>query len=353
MPRSQTANESRANESHGASAGKRKSRRSSAGKKKSHARPAHTHARMPVPTAEQVGDLAWAGAHAQAIELATAALTTPGLSVASRLDLLDLRSESFIAQGDLDRAKADADAMLKLADRARTAAFKAQARNRQALVRMRKGEFKAAVASATAALKAARQSKQVPLEAMSLFRLAEAQYRENLSEYAIRNATKAAELFQALGDLSGQGRALWALASAHSNLGHAGESDHAASAALGLCRGCGDLYGAGNALNMLIFNEADLAARLKMLNLALANFEAAGYVERQGVVTHNLGLAYLQLGLNGRARRLALRAVGYRRTGGRGSGGNESILLAEAERAMGHLDSARAYITEMAGMAET
>ena len=124
-----------------------------------------------------MGDLAWAGQHAKAIELATTALAAPRLSVADRLDLLDLRAESFVAQGDLDRAGADAAAMLGLAKTAKTAAFMAQAQNRQALVQTRKGEFKAAVATATAALKAARQSKQTPLIAMSLFRLAEAQYR--------------------------------------------------------------------------------------------------------------------------------------------------------------------------------
>ncbi|HEV8554726.1 MAG TPA: hypothetical protein VGR65_15300, partial [Casimicrobiaceae bacterium] len=117
-------------------------------------RAAQARAGKPVPTAEQVSDLAWAGQHAQAVSLATAALATTGLSLGSRLDLLDLRSESFIAQGDLKRASADADAMLDLADRGKTTAFKAQARNRLALVQMRKGEIKAAVTSATAALKA-------------------------------------------------------------------------------------------------------------------------------------------------------------------------------------------------------
>ena len=74
--------------------------------------------------AERVGDLAWAGQHAQAIELATAALATAGLSAGNRLDLLDLRAESFIAQGDLDRASADAVAMVDVADRARTPALR-------------------------------------------------------------------------------------------------------------------------------------------------------------------------------------------------------------------------------------
>src|SRR5438477_6843790 len=90
-------------------------------------------AARPASTAERVSDLAWAGQHAQAIELATAALAATGLSVGSRLDLLDLRAESFIAQGDVVRAGADATEMVDLAERARTAAFKAQARNRLAL----------------------------------------------------------------------------------------------------------------------------------------------------------------------------------------------------------------------------
>src|SRR5207253_10331152 len=138
MPRSHSANETRANESHGASAGKKKSQRPSVGRKKSRVSPAaETRARAAVPTAGQVGDLAWAGAHAQAIELATTALATPGLGVASRLDLLDLRAESWIASGKLDRAAQDAATMVELADRAKTAAFKAQARDRLALAQMR------------------------------------------------------------------------------------------------------------------------------------------------------------------------------------------------------------------------
>ena len=182
--------------------------------------------------------------------------------------------------------------MLALADTARTAALRAQALNRQALVQMRKGELKAAVATAAAALKSARQSKQQRLIAMSLFRLAEAQYREKPGEQALRFATRAAELFQALGDASGQGRALWVVAMARGHEGRAAECNRAASEGLRLCRGCGDLYGAGNALNMLLFHEADLAVALKRSSLALADFEAAGYVERQGIVTGNRGNTY-------------------------------------------------------------
>ncbi len=82
-----------------------------------------TAAQMPgnatAATATQVGDLAWAGQHAKAIELATHALAAPRLRVADQLDLLDLRAESYVAQSDLDRAGADADAMLGLAKSAK------------------------------------------------------------------------------------------------------------------------------------------------------------------------------------------------------------------------------------------
>ncbi|MDQ2961587.1 MAG: GAF domain-containing protein, partial [Pseudomonadota bacterium] len=104
---------------------------------------------------------------------------------------------------------------------------------------------------------------------------------------------------------------------------------------------------------MLVFNEADLATQLKLLHQALADFEAAGYVERQGMITGNLGITYRDLGLYRRARRLELKAHdNYRRTGARASLGNNLGVLAETEIAMGHLDSARRYIAEMAEIAE-
>jgi GAF domain-containing protein/CheY-like chemotaxis protein len=303
---------------------------------------------------ERISDLAWAGQHGEAIKLASAGLAEPGFGTEHQLDLLDLRAESFIAQGDLERASVDAAAMLDCADGAKTAAFKAQAHNREALVRLRKGEFKAAVAAANAALKVARQSKRAPLEAMSMFRLAEACFRSRADlELAARHAQRAAKLFHALRRPAFEGRALWVLSAVRSSQGRAAESAQAANAALALCRQAGDLYGAGNALNMLVFNEADLATQLKLLHQALADFEAAGYVERQAVITHNLGIAYKDLGLYRRARRLMLKAGAiYRRTGSRAGLGTSLGTLAETETAMGHFDSARSYLEEMAAMAE-
>ncbi len=298
---------------------------------------------------EQAIDAASAGRHETAIELATAALTVPRLGAAERLDLLDLRAESFIAQGALDRAEADAQAMVEIANGAGKPALKAQAGNRLALIRMRRGNPEAAVATATAALKAARASKQPVLEAMALFRLAEAQSRAGKDDdQAVPNALRARKLFASLGDRAGEGRAMWVLSMSHSNHGRAAEADRAASEALALCRTAGDLYGAGNALNMLMFNEADIGRNLRLLNQALAAFEIAGYLERQAVITFNLGVAYADLGLYRRARRTLRQAGDIFHRAGYTAGADGSVwLLAVVEAEMGHFDRARERLAEV------
>ncbi len=132
--------------------------------------------------------------------------------------------------------------------------------------------------------------------------------------------------------------------------GRSAEADKASNAALALCRQAGDLYGAGNALNLLIFNQADFAVQLKLLHQALADFEAAGYVERQAIITGNMGNAYSRIGLYRHARRLYLKAGEiYQRIGARAKHGNTFDPLAEVELSLGHLESARAYIAEMTG----
>ena len=293
-------------------------------------------------SARQIADLAWAGQHAKAIELANTALGADP-DGASRLHLLDLRAESHVALGNVDAARADAAAMLALARSTKSVAAMAKALNRRALVDMRMGEPKAAMAAATAALKSARKSKDRRLEAMSLFRLAEATFRAQPGEQAHKFAMEAAAAFKTLGDASGQGRAMWVVAMARGFLGRAAEGNQAAEEALALCRSCGDLYGAGNALNMLIFHEPDYATALRLSALALADFEAAGYVERRAIVTGNLGITYGSLGLHRRARREYLKALEmHRRMGASLSGTNTLVTLAQAELAMGHLENARA-----------
>ena len=79
---------------------------------------------------EQVRQLAWTGQHAKAIDLATETLSPPKIKHSEQMDLLDLRAESYIAQGQLDLAAKDAKEMAKLAA---SPAQKAQTLNRRSL----------------------------------------------------------------------------------------------------------------------------------------------------------------------------------------------------------------------------
>ena len=73
-------------------------------------------------TLAAVRELAWTGQHGQAIELTTQALSAPKLKPAALMDLLDLRAESYGAQGQLDLAGQDAARMVKLAQGAKAGA---------------------------------------------------------------------------------------------------------------------------------------------------------------------------------------------------------------------------------------
>jgi len=303
---------------------------------------------------EQVSELARSGQHAKAIELATAGLGAARLALSERLDLLDLRAESYIAMGDVTRAAEDAETMLAAARGARKPAFIAQALTRRAYVEIRNGRSRDAIPTAEAALQAARKSGLPALEAMALLRLGEAQFRQRANEQAVKTCTQAARMFKALGMAVYEGRARWGVSAARSGQGRVAEADRAAREALDLARRRSDLYGMGNALNMLTFHEADIAARKVVLQQALAAFEAAGYVERQAVITHNLGNLYHELGLERRARRLLSKAAdAYRRAGAVGTGlGTSNWMLAHTEHALGHLDAARMRLQEAAAIWE-
>ena len=308
----------------------------------------------PAPaTAQQVGDLAWTGEHGEAVQLASAALAKRTLPVQARLDLLDLRAESCIALGDLDAAATDAQTMLDLARRARKPALVAQALNRRALVEIRTGGAKNARVTAADALKSARQAKRPDLEALALFRLAEAEMRQRIHDRASKSANQSIAMYRKLGQPVGEGRAWWALSAACSGLGKVAEADRAAAKALALAKRSGDLWGVGNAANMLTFNEPDITVRLRLLRESLAAFEASGYVERQGIITHNIGGLYSDLGLNRRARRLLLDASAiYRRTAALSSLTTTLWVLSRVELESGHPEIAQQYSEESLALAE-
>jgi GAF domain-containing protein/CheY-like chemotaxis protein/tetratricopeptide (TPR) repeat protein len=300
-----------------------------------------------------VSDLAWTGQHGKAVDRASAALAKRSLPVHVRLDLLDLRAESCIALGDLDAAKMDAAAMLEIARRARRPAFVAQALNRRALVEIRTGGSKHARVTAAEALKSSRLAKRADLEALALFRLAEAEMRQRIPDRASKSANQSIALYRKLGQPVGEGRAWWVLSTAMSGLGKVDASDSAAAKAMALAKRSGDLFGVGNAANMLTFNEPDITVRLRLLRESLAAFEASGYVERQGIITHNMGGLYSDLGLNRRARRLLLDAsVIYRRAGALQALTTTLWVLARVELDSGHLDLSRRYSEECLTLAE-
>ena len=313
------------------------------GSQKKAARP--STAARPRPAAE-VAALAASGRHEEAIALATAMLGEARLAVADRLEILDLRAESHIALGDLDSARADADAMLDHARRARKPAFQAQALSRCAYVEIRSGKSRDAVTTADSALQAARRARQRPLEAVALLRQAEALFRIRENERAAKSATQAARLFKALGQPAFEGRAWWATAAARAGQGRGEEADRAAHKAAALARRSGDLHGLGNAINMLTFHEPDIAQRMRLLQQARAAFQAAGYVERQAIITHNLGILYDELGLYRRARRLLTQARdAYVRAGATGSGlAVTSFVLGTTEYELGLAAAAKANL---------
>ncbi|KXK14115.1 MAG: Tetratricopeptide repeat protein [Chloroflexi bacterium OLB14] len=261
---------------------------------------------------QQIHQLAWTGQHAAAIEAATGELTRLPKSqkfLKIRLDLLDLRSESYIAIGKLDLAMKDATEMMKLAKAGGTqpAALKAQALKRLAFVQIPLGKLNDAIKSAHSATKLKHNSTQ--LLATSLLALSEAQFRAQQSEVAVQSAQKAIALFQELGDPSGAGRAHWALAVAYYNLGRAEDARHATQTALELCQQAGDGYGIGNALNVMTFTDADIAEGIQHTHQAIQAFEAAGYAERKGIALMNLALSYANLGLFAQSQRLTSQAI--------------------------------------------
>src|SRR5215211_5511166 len=205
----------------------------------------------------RVRELAWAGQHSQAIELASQELSKSDWQSDLRMDLLDLRAESYIAQGKFDLAAQDVAAMVKVANAKKMPALKAQAFNRKAYIQINKGDLKAALKTATFSLKAARLSKQKLFIAESLLLLSEVQFRVNSNELAIQNAEQAANLFHTLGNLSGEGRSYWCIAAAYNNLARTEESRAAAYTALTICRRAGDQYGIGNANNQVAINQTD------------------------------------------------------------------------------------------------
>ena len=298
--------------------------------------------------AREVADLARAGQHAKAIELATTAFAAPRLSVASQIDLLELRAESFIALGEMDRAFADAEAMRTLGKRSGRADLQARALISLSRVQAFSGDLAAAGQTAELAITAARTSRRKPLAALALSNLAATQMRLKQSATAVRNAGAAARQFAALGDERERGRALWVVACAQDDMGHRAQSERAADEALTLARRTGDGWGEASALNIRWRQNIDLAKRLRGLHQALAGYRASGHVSGQSAIYNNLALAYRALGLYRRSNRMANRAIEIRRRlHDFNAVANALTIVAGNEVFTGNAQSARRHYAEL------
>ncbi|MFO1303894.1 MAG: GAF domain-containing protein [Burkholderiales bacterium] len=289
--------------------------------------------------------LASTGRHREAVDAATSAMA--GASVADRVDLLDLCAESRSALGDLASALDDADAMVTLARRSRRPAQLARALTRRAIIEIRAARSRDALATCEEALAAARRAGDPSAEAYAMTAQGEAYFRLRDLERGVKCALWAARVFKSQGDAKGYGRAMCGVAATRSAQGRVDEADRAAREALVAARRCGDRFGVGNALNLVTFHEGDIAERLRTLKQALEAFESAGYVDRQGVIIHNLGNVYSELGMTSRARRLYARAASiYRKGGFLGQLGTTAWVLANLEKDSGHVSEALSHLDE-------
>jgi GAF domain-containing protein/DNA-binding response OmpR family regulator/tetratricopeptide (TPR) repeat protein len=306
--------------------------------------------KTPIEIISQVRDLAWTGQHTRAIELATQGLSSKKINPAAQMDLLDLRTESYMAQGRLDLAAKDAATMLKLANTEKTPILKTQALNRKTLVQRGTGDLMAALKTATSAVKTARSIKTKegrPLLALSLFQLGDTQSRIGQNETAIETAQKAISLFQAEDNNSGAGRVYSLVSWAYYRLSHVEESRLAAQTGLELCQKAGDQVGIGFALDSLGFTDVDIAESIQHSKQALQAFENAGHIVNQVNILDSLGLSYFDLGLYPRARRSFIETIEMDRSMGTKIGltyGLGHLVLVEIK--LGEFDSARTHLEE-------
>ena len=302
----------------------------------------------------RVHDLAWMGQHSRAIELATQALGANKIKSPVQMDLLDLRAESYLAQGKLDLAAKDVRSMMKLANIEKLPALKTQALNRKTHVELLHGDLQTALKTANAAIKNAQRSRKRNLTAQSLLNLSEAQFRIQQSHAALETAQEAAALFQELGDASGAGRAYWSRACAFSLLSRNEESRRAAMIAMDLCQQAGDQLGIGNALNALTITDVDIIDAIRHLQQASRAIEMAGYAERKTGILTNLALNYTNLGLYRHSYYITSTVVELSRSMGAKLALAVSLgNLTEIEIVLGMLEEARAHGLEIAAFASS
>jgi GAF domain-containing protein/DNA-binding response OmpR family regulator/tetratricopeptide (TPR) repeat protein len=247
----------------------------------------------------RVRELAWEGKHAQAIELATHALSRPKLKPADRIDLLDLRAESYRIQLKREPAEKDVFQMERLAKELGNPAVKAKTLLRKLSLQFWQYSENDIGRMAKSALKFAHQSRQKSLEAEALLRLASTQS----GKASIKLAQQAADLFLSLGISYGAGRAFTTIAYAYLYMGKSEEAQGTAQTAFTLCEAAGDNLGKGEVLNLLAQLEKDVSLVIHLQKQSYQTYKSAGSLASIAGITYNIADLYSFLGLYSRAMR--------------------------------------------------
>ena len=304
---------------------------------------------------QEVADLIWAGRQDAAVATATAALAdadAPALTVAQRVRLLVLRSQSQGLKGEWPQATGDAQAAWVLADRARSDALRAHACVALVTMQVREGQLTQAEATAQRGLLAARRAGEPVLEGQCLQQLARARATAGIDlRGGIKLREEAARIFAQHGETVWHAATLRGLASSHATLGLMADARRLVLQSLALARQAGDLAGILASLNSLSMFSPDAAENLKLLGEALHAAVAAGDVLGQSMVVSNLGDTYMRLGLFRRAGRLAHQAESVsQRVGDMQLIAVSASNLAEIELAVGDTAAAQDHVAQLAAL---
>ncbi len=232
--------------------------------------------------------------------------------------LLDDRAECHRHLGSFPAQAADLEAMVRLAEEMGDPVRQIEAVSRLADLRIWQGELAEARHLAETALAKARERQDRKLEADSLAVLGNVCLRAGEAAQGKEHAGGALDLYRGLGDEAGQARCHYLLSLATHRFGYPSDGAAHIQTALDIHRRLGDREGEGDMLNVLGAVATDSARQWDYYRRARAAFEAVGHRPRQARIDNNLALLYWRLGLYGRAREHAERAVAAGREMGAG-----------------------------------
>lgn len=257
---------------------------------------------------EQVHSLAWVGKHYQAISLASQELSNTTLPISLRMDLLNLRANSYRFLGRIEEAYRDAKTMKTLANQSRTSMaenfhqFSAMAYDSQSQYYLLYGDFKKAYVLSQKALKHAELSKQKDLICSCLIRLANVARLIGENDLTISLAQKGLALAKEIGNLEMQS---YANVNLYLVLNHMGQMRHEIGIdALNLALKSGSLERIGSTYNALGLFSQDVASGIAYIKKSIEAYKAYGSIVDRLTVQPNLAGLYFQLGLFFFSRRL-------------------------------------------------